>query len=109
MLFSDLGYYLLICLIWVAIFAVFWAVFGFFIYRTVDRKLRACPNCKKKAAGMIVETEITPLGMQMEHSGKELVQVKSKKVSDHYECKHCQHTWMRTFERKERLPLDKRS
>jgi hypothetical protein len=107
MVFSDLGYYVLICLIWVMIFVVFWSIAGFLIYRFVDRKLRACPNCRKRAAGMIQETEIEPLTTKIEHTGKESVQIKSEKVTDHYQCKHCEHTWLRTYERKERIPIEK--
>ena len=106
MVLADFGYYFLICLIWVSMFAVFWAICGFVIYRVVDRKLRACPNCKRGASGIITNTEIEPLGMQIDHSGKGPMRVKSEKVTDHYECKHCDHTWVRSFERKERIPLD---
>ena len=108
MVFSDLGYYFLICGIWVAIFIVFWAVLGFLLYLMVDRKLRACPNCKRKASGIIEHTELEPLGKQIEHSGKESVQISSEKVTDHFECKHCHHTWERTYVRKERLPMGKK-
>ena len=106
MVFSDLGYYLLLCLIWVGIFIIFWAICGFIIYRFVDRKLRVCPNCKRGASGMITNTDIEPLGIEIDHSGKKSVKIKSEKVTDHFKCKHCEHTWLRTFERKERFPLD---
>ena len=109
MVFSDFGYYLLLCLIWAGIFAIFWAICGYIIFRFFDRKLRACPDCKRKAVGFITDTEIERLGTEVDHSGKEPVRVKSEKVIDHYECKHCGHIWMRTYERKERLPLEKRA
>ena len=109
MVLTDLGYYILLCLIWVVIFVIFWAICGFFIYRFIDRKLRACPNCKRRASGMITNTEIEPLGMQIDHAGRKSMQVKSEKVTDYFECTHCNHTWIRTYERKERIPLDKQT
>lgn len=108
MIFSDLGYYLLICLIWLGIFVIFWSICGFLIYRYVDRRLRACPNCKRGASGTITQTEIEQLGVHIDHSGKKSVQVKSEKVTDHYECANCGHTWLRTYERKEQIPLGER-
>jgi hypothetical protein len=109
MVLTDLGYYILICLVWAGIFIIFWAICGFFIYRFVDRKLRSCPSCKRGASGSILTTEIEPMGMQIDHAGKKSMQVKSEKVTDHYQCKHCEHTWLRTYERKERIPLDEQA
>ena len=108
MILTDIGYYVLICLAWVGVFIIFWAICGYIIYNLVDRKLRACPNCKRKASGIIEHTELEPLGVQIEHSGKESVQVSSEKVTDHFECKYCKHTWMRTYVRKERIPIAKK-
>jgi DNA-directed RNA polymerase subunit RPC12/RpoP len=105
MTFTDLFYYCLTALIILAIFGVFWAIAGFVIFRTVDRRLRRCPNCKRGAVGIIVDTETTPLGTHIDRSGKNPVQIKSEKVTDHFECKHCGHKWMRTYERKERYPI----
>lgn len=103
--FSDLFYYLLVFLSFLAIFAVFWLIGGFIIFRVVDNKLRRCPNCKRGAAGIITTTETEPMGVQMDRTGKNLMRIKSEKVVDHYECKHCQHTWMRSFIRKERMAV----
>jgi len=107
MILTDLGYYILLCLFWVVIFVIFCAICGFFIYRFIDWKLRACPNCKRGASGMITNTEIEPLGMKIDHTGRKPMRVKSEKVTDYFECTHCDHTWIRTYERKERIPLDK--
>jgi len=109
MTFLDLLYFTLILLIFLAIFAIFWLISGYAIFRAVDHKLRRCPNCKRGAAGIIVETETEPLGIQMDRTGKELVRIKSEKVIDHFECNHCGHTWIRSFERKERYPVHKKT
>ena len=105
---ADIGCYVLICLFWVFVFIVFWAICGYIIYNLVDRKLRACPNCKRKASGIIEHTELESLGKKIEHTGKESVQISSEKVTDHFECKHCHHTWMRTYVRNERIPIAKK-
>ena len=102
----DFLYFGLLILLLLGIFAVVWLIGGYILYRVVDRKLRACPNCKRGASGTIIETEIEPLGTQIDRTGKEAMRVKSEKVTDHYQCKHCNHTWMRTFERKERTPVN---
>ena len=101
----DLMYYTLIFLAMLAAFGVFWIIAGYLIFGSVDSKLRKCPSCRRGGAGMIVETETEFLGVTIDRSGKQAVRVRSEKVMDHYECKHCQHTWLRTFERKERQPL----
>ncbi|GAB4580870.1 MAG: hypothetical protein Fur0022_36140 [Anaerolineales bacterium] len=106
--FSDLFYYTLIFFGFLAVFAVFWLISGWIIYRVVDHKLRRCPNCKRGAAGFIMQTETEYLGIQMDRTGKELVRIKSEKVLDYYECQHCQHTWTRSFVRKERTPMHKK-
>ena len=102
---QDFFYFGLLFLLLLTVFAVFWLVGGYILFRMVDRKLRACPDCKRGAAGTIIETEIEPLGTQIDRTGKEAVRVKSERVTDHYQCNHCGHTWTRTFERKERIPI----
>lgn len=103
---TDLFYYLLIVIILLGVFGVFWAVGGYLIFRTVDSKLRRCPNCNRGGAGVIVDTETTPLGSHVDRTGRKAVRIKSEKVTDHFECSHCAHTWMRTYERKERYPIN---
>jgi predicted RNA-binding Zn-ribbon protein involved in translation (DUF1610 family) len=101
----DFLYFALVLIILLAIFGVFWLIGGFLLFRQVDRKLRRCPNCGKGGSGFINDTDIVPLGVQIERSGKETVRVQSEKVTDHFECAHCGHNWIRTFERKERQTM----
>lgn len=101
---TDLLYYTLTLLIILAIFGVFWVIGGYILFRVVDRKLRRCPNCKRAAAGTIIESETEPLGIQVDRRGKEMVRIKSEKVIDHFQCDHCGHTWTRSFERKQPVP-----
>lgn len=110
MTFTDFLYFVLILLILLAAFGLFWLVAGYIIFRSVDSKLRRCPNCKRGAAGVIVESETEPLGTRIDRMGKDMVRVRHEKVIDHYECNHCGHTWIRSFERKERLtPLGQKT
>jgi hypothetical protein len=101
----DLLYFALILLIGLATFAVFWLIAGYIIFRTVDSKLRGCPGCKRGATGIIVETETEYLGTHIDRMGRETVRIRTEKVIDHYECNRCGHTWVRSFERKERNPI----
>jgi len=108
MAFTDLFYFLLILLILLAFFAVFWLVAGYILFRLVDRKLRRCPNCKRGGTGIIIDSELESHGIRMDRMGKEMVRTRFEKVIDHYECSRCGHTWIRSFERKERLPVQGR-
>lgn len=101
---TDLLYYTLTLLIILAIFGVFWVIAGYILFRVVDRKLRRCPNCKRGGAGIIVESETEPLGIEIDRRGKEMVRIKSEKVIDHFQCGNCGHTWTRSFERKQPVP-----
>jgi hypothetical protein len=107
MVLSDFGYYILLCLIWVIVFIIFWAICGFLLYRFVDRKLRRCPDCNRGSSGMITDTDIEHLDVEIDHSGKQAMKIKSEKVTDHLECKHCGHTWIRSYVRKDRIPIEK--
>jgi len=102
---NDLLYYTLILLILLVIFAAFWSISGYIIFRTVDNKLRRCPHCKRGSAGVIINTETEPLGAFIDRHGKKPVQVKTEKVIDHFECRRCGHTWTRSFARKQGYPL----
>ncbi len=102
---TDYFYFALVLIILLAVFGVFWLVGGYLMFLSVDRKLRRCPNCGRGGSGFINDTDIVPLGVSIERAGKETVRIQAEKVTDHYECKHCSHTWMRTFERKERQPM----
>ena len=106
---TDYFYFALILILFIAIFGVFWLVGGYIIFRSVDRKLRRCPNCKRGGTGYINDTDIVPLGVTIERNRKETVRIQSSKVTDYYECEHCHHTWLRTFERKERQPVQEKS
>ena len=105
MTFSDLLYLLPVCLISLVAIALFWLVTTYFLFRSVDRNLRRCPKCKRAAAGTIVESEINPLPMQIDRNGLTLIRYKREKVTDHYQCNRCDHTWTRSFERKEHAPV----
>ena len=70
---TDFMYFALILIIILSIFAILWLVGGYFLFRQVDAKLRKCPNCNKGGGGLIVETNTTPLGSVVDHSGKESV------------------------------------
>jgi hypothetical protein len=106
---TDFLYFGLVLIILLAIFGVFWLVGGYIIFRSVDRKLRRCPSCGRGGSGYINDTNIVPLGVNIDRTGKKTVRIQSSKVTDYYECEHCHHTWTRTFERKERQTLQEKT
>ena len=105
--FSDLIYLLPICLVALLVVGVFWWVFGWLLAESVDRKLRRCPNCKRGGAGMIIETEIEPLGIKVDRSKLTTIRTKRETVTDHYSCEYCGHQWTRSFTREEELPVQR--
>jgi hypothetical protein len=101
----DLLYFSLILLVILAIFAVIWMLGGFFLAHSVDRKYRACPQCKRLGAGTITATEIEPLGTRIDRSKLTPFRVKRERVTDQYQCDYCQHTWTKSFEREDHTPM----
>ncbi len=69
------------------------------------RRIRTCPECEAKGAGEIVDTQEIVLANNVDYKGRKPVRLKETKITDHYQCETCQHTWERTFTRKERLPI----
>jgi hypothetical protein len=102
---TDVLYFLLTLLVIFAFFAVIWVIGGYLLARSVDRDYRACPNCKRKAAGTITDTEVEILSTQIDRSKLTPMRVTREKVTDQYKCEYCGHTWEKTFEREDSKPL----
>lgn len=105
MTFSDLIYLLPICLLSLAFMVGFVMLIGYLLFRSVDSNLRRCPSCKRGAIGKIMDTEIELIQSRIDYSKLTPVRTKREKVTDHYECKRCGHTWTRSFERHSRTPI----
>ena len=73
------------------------------------RRIRACPDCKAKAAGEILETEEIVISNNVEHRGRKPIRIKETKVIDHFQCEVCNHTWTRSFIQKERIKMEETS
>ena len=104
---KDLIHFLPICIIALAILVLFWWLFGISLFRSVDRNLRRCPNCKRSAVGMITDTDIESLGVRIDRNKLTSFRYKKEIVTDHYQCTRCGHTWTRAFQREEQLPVRK--
>lgn len=102
---SDWIYFVPVCLLSLVFFALFWLIIGYLLFRSVDHNLRRCPNCKRGAVGKIIDTDIEPIQTRIDHSKLTPVRIKREKVTDHYQCERCGHTWMRSFERREQKPI----
>jgi len=69
--------------------------------KLMDKNIRACPECGRKAAGTIIETEEEMLSNYVDHKRYNSVRVKKTKVTDHYKCDFCGYIWTRSFNRVE--------
>ncbi|MBL7162042.1 MAG: hypothetical protein ISS57_05495 [Anaerolineales bacterium] len=68
----------------------------------VDRRLRECPKCRRKAAGIIVDTKTVRLKRHIDRKGLKPVRITEEQVTDQYECEFCGHTWTRSLKRIQR-------
>lgn len=71
--------------------------------KLMDKNIRACPECGRKAAGVIVETITERLENHVDHKRRNPARIKIEKVTDHYQCEFCGHTWTRSFRRTEQI------
>ena len=71
------------------------------------RNILACPECGKKSAGEICDTDEIQLSSHIDHRGRKAVRIKEVEITDHYKCTECAHTWSRSFKRTERIPIEK--
>jgi hypothetical protein len=70
------------------------------------RNIRACPECRTKAAGEVIDTEEIVISNNVDYRRRKPVRIKETKVIDHYKCKACDHTWIRSFNQQEREKMD---
>jgi len=80
-------------------------VISYFLLRSTYQRILTCPKCGAKAAGEIFDTEEIFLANNIDYRGRNPVRNKETKITDHYRCETCQHTWTRTFTRRERIPI----
>jgi len=71
------------------------------------RRIRACPGCGAKAAGEIIDTDEIVIANNVDYRRLKPTRLKETKITDHFRCEACQHTWERSFTRRERIPIDK--
>src|SRR4030065_632302 len=84
--FSDLLYLFPVCLVALVFMALFWLITGYLAFYSIDRQLRRCPSCKRSAVGTIIDTQLEPLQVRIDHSKLTPVRYKREKVTDTYHC-----------------------
>lgn len=104
---SALPYLILACLVFLLLIGLFWWIFSWLLFRSVDRNLRRCPKCKRGSIGTIIETTIEPLGIKVDRSKLTTIRFRREMVTDHYSCDQCGHQWTRSFMRQQELPVQK--
>ncbi len=80
---------------------------NYFWLQIMYRRIRACPKCGAKAAGEVIDTQEIVLANNVDYRGRKPVRLKKTKITDHFQCEVCQHTWERSFTRDERIPIQK--
>lgn len=81
-------------------------VLNYFWLKLMLRNIRACPECGAKSAGEIMDTQEIILSNHVDHKGRKPVRIKETKIIDNYKCTVCEHTWTRSFNRKDRIKMD---
>ena len=72
--------------------------------KVMDKNIRACPECGRKAAGTIEETTTERLNSHVDYKRRTPLRITTEIVTDHYQCEFCGHTWTRSFRRTEQTP-----
>lgn len=88
----------IICVFGSAVLLVGMATTSWFM-RVTDGRLRQCPNCHRKGAGYIVQTDSIESNSHMDFQGRTPLRITHEAFEDHYECEHCGHTWVVPFQR----------
>jgi ribosomal protein L37AE/L43A len=79
---------------------------NYFWLKIMYRQIRACPECKTKGSGEIIDTQEVVLSNMVDYKIRKPVRIKETKITDHYQCEVCKHTWTRSFTEKERIKID---
>lgn len=79
---------------------------NYFWLKLMYRRIRACPECKAKGSGEIIDTQEVVLSNMVDYKLRKPVRIKETKITDHYQCEVCKHTWTRSFTEKERIKMD---
>ncbi len=95
------GFFLIIIVVGVG-FSYLWLVI-------MDKRLRACPNCKKPGGGQVIESEIVNSRSYSQWSdghglfrNRRFLRITEKTYEDEYRCDQCGHHWIRTAVETER-------
>ena len=80
--------------------------FNYLWLRLMYRRIRACPQCGAKGAGIVIDTQEVVIANNVDYRGRKPVRLKETKITDQYQCEACQHTWTRSFIQKERVRME---
>lgn len=88
-------------------------VFSYLWLVWLDKEATKCPECGKRGAGELVESEMIHSRVSTEWrdthgifgrgaSRRQLIQVTEETYEDHFECKYCGHQWTKTTQGRKR-------
>ncbi len=80
----------------------------------LGKKASKCPECDRKGAGELLESEVIhskvytewrdASGFRKGSGERQQIQVTEKMYEDHFKCEHCGHEWTTTAQEIERAP-----
>ena len=80
----------------------------------LEKEATKCPECGKKGAGELVESDVIHSYVHTEwrdasifsrdRGQRQLIQVTEKTYEDHFKCEHCGHQWVKTAQETKRTP-----
>ncbi len=79
--------------------------FSYLWLKILDKQARKCPNCQRKGAGNVTESEVIASNHYMDYKRQPARRVAEKTYQDHYECEYCGHTWTKTATETTRTPV----
>lgn len=95
---------LLVCGL-ISVMAVVAIAFSYLWLRVLGSRFGACPNCKRRDAGRIIESEVVDSRSHMDFKRRPPARVTIKTLEDRWQCQHCQHEWTMTARETERTAI----
>jgi hypothetical protein len=80
--------------------------FNYLWLKLMLRRINTCPECHTRGSGNLLDTQEIVLSNHVDHRGRKPVRIKEVKIIDHYQCEACNHTWERSFVRKDRIRMN---
>lgn len=102
----DLGeifYLTLVVSSFVGVMALVGIVSSYLSLRVLGARFGTCPNCHRRDAGRIIESETVDSRSHMDFKRSPPARVTIKTLEDRWQCQHCGHEWTKTLKETDRV------